>query len=91
MSARGTRIPSQPTEPGVPEPGPPPGQAAVALLGVAIGILLMGIQLWLLALAFDFYLSGDNSDVFWITGVSGAIFLGGLLMLRLLRAAPHRR
>jgi hypothetical protein len=91
MSGRDRQIPSQPEGPGVPEPGPPPGQAGVTMLGVAIGVLLMGMQLWLLALAFDFYLSGDDTDVFWITGASGGIFLGGLLMLRLLRDAPRHQ
>ena len=77
-------------EPNVPEPQGPPDRGSVVLMGVAVGVLLMSIQLWLLALAFEFYLSGHDSDVLWITAASGLIFLGGLLMLRLLHRAPRR-
>lgn len=81
------RAPHVPAEP---RPGPPPGQGSIMLLGVTIGVLLMAIQLWLLTLAFDLYLSGERTDTLVIAAVSGAIFLGGLLMLRL-RYRPPRR
>ncbi len=63
---------------------PPPGRIAVVLTGLAIGILLLGIQLWLLTVALDRYLAGQGSN-FWTLGLfSGLVFLGGLLVLRLL-------
>jgi hypothetical protein len=72
-------------------PGPPRGQAAIALLGLMIGILLMGLQLWLLTLAFDLYLEGKQSETLIAAIISGLVFLGGLLMLRYLYRYPWRR
>ena len=70
---------------------PPPGQIAVVLTGLALGILLLGIQLWLLTIALDRYLAGQNAFS-WLTAViSGLVFLGGLLVLYLLARHPHVR
>jgi hypothetical protein len=68
---------------------PPPGRVAIVLTGLTIGILLMGIQLWLLTVALDLYLSGRGPDVLVLTLISGLIFLGGLFVLRLLGRHPH--
>jgi hypothetical protein len=76
----------QPEEPDVQH-----GQATLALLGLMIGILLMGIQLWLLTLAFDLYLEGKRSETLIAAIISGLVFLGGLLMLRYLNRSPWRR
>ena len=70
---------------------PPPGRVAVVLTGLAIGILLMGIQLWLLTISLDLYLSGGGPGVLVLTLISGLIFLGGLFVLRLLGRHPHLR
>lgn len=70
---------------------PPPGQMTLVLAGLAIGLLLMGIQLWLLTIALDLYLAGAGARIWQLALVSGAIFLGGLLMLRLLNRQPHVR
>ena len=70
---------------------PPPGRVAVVLTGLAIGILLMGIQLWLLTISLDLYLSGGGPDILVLTLISGLIFLGGLFVLRLLGRHPHLR
>ena len=72
------------------ERSPAPGQVAVTLAGLAIGILLMGIQLWLLTIALDLYLAGHGTDMWLLAVVSGLIFLGGLLVLRLLGQRPRR-
>lgn len=61
-----------------------PGEGGVVLLGLAIGILMMGIQLWLLTLAFDLYLSGERGDTVLVAVCSGLLFIGGLVMLRIL-------
>jgi hypothetical protein len=53
--------------------------------GLAIGILLMGMQLWLLTIALELYLGGHGGDVWSLALTSGLIFLGGLGMLWLLR------
>jgi cytochrome c biogenesis protein CcdA len=75
-----------------PESRPAPGQAAVAMLGLTIGLLLVGLQLWLLTLAFDLYQSGERRDTVGVAILSGLVFLGGLAMLRLLsRRPPGRR
>lgn len=64
---------------------PPPGQMALVMTGLSIGILLLSIQLWLLTIALELYLAGAGERVWLIALVSGAIFAGGLLMLRVLR------
>lgn len=51
---------------------PPPGRQALLLALLVVGFLLMGIQLWLLAL------------------ISGGVFLGGMLALRLAREPQPR-
>lgn len=62
-----------------------PGQMVLILTGLAIGLLLMGIQLHLLSSAIDHYLSGLNSQIWLLVLASGAIFLGGLVILWVLR------
>ena len=64
---------------------PTPGEQGVLLAAVVIGILLMGIQLWLLTVALDLYLGGNNNPVWPLPLISGLIFLGGLLTLRVLK------
>ena len=61
------------------------------MLGLSVGILLMSVQLWLLTLAFNLYLSGNREKTLIAAIVSGAIFLGGLLMLWILRRSARRR
>lgn len=63
---------------------PPPGRMAVVLTGLSLGILLLGIQLWLLTIALDRYLAGESSYIWTLALLSGLVFLGGLLVLRLL-------
>ena len=70
---------------------PAPGQTAVVLAALTIGILLMGIQLWLLTVALELYLSGVGDRVWQLALLSGAIFLGGLAILRLLHRRPQVR
>src|SRR5699024_5146866 len=67
-----------------------PGQTGVIMLGLSIGILLMGIQLWLLTIAFDLYLAGETGDTVAVAICSGLVFLGGLVMLRILDRSPRR-
>jgi hypothetical protein len=68
---------------------PPPGQGPLALVGLTIGLLLMGMQLWLLTIALELYLGGSGGIIWQIALASGAIFGGGLLMLRRLRRRPR--
>jgi hypothetical protein len=70
---------------------PPVGQDGLATLGLAIGFLLMAIQLWLLTIAFDLYLAGERSATVGVAICSGLVFVGGLLMLRVLQRRPIRR
>jgi uncharacterized protein DUF6755 len=69
---------------------PSHGQAAIVLAGLTIGTILMGIQLWLLTVALDLYLSGRPEATWLAAGISGLVFLGGLLILRLLPRRPKR-
>lgn len=68
---------------------PPPGRQALLLAALVIGVLLMGIQLWLLTVALDLYLGGSGGEVWLLALVSGGVFLGGLLALRLLGRRPR--
>jgi hypothetical protein len=70
--------------------GPPPvGQMPIVMAALSIGILLMGIQLWLLTVALDLYLAGRGLEVWRLALISGLIFLGGLGMLWILHRRPH--
>jgi hypothetical protein len=80
----------QPTAPsGAVDQAPPPGQDAIIMAALAIGIVLMGIQLWLLTIALDLYLAGKGDQIWGLALVSAAIFLGGLMMTRLLQRRPR--
>jgi hypothetical protein len=70
---------------------PPPGQMPVVMAALSIGILLMAVQLWLLTVALDLFMSGVGHRAWGLAATSGAIFLGGLLVLWLLRARPGGR
>ncbi len=67
---------------------PAVGQTGVVMLGLALGILLMSLQLWLLTLAFDLYLMDEDWDTLLVAVFSGLVFIGGLVMLRLLDRTP---
>ena len=75
----------------VPGRRPLPGQDVIIILGLAIGLLLMALQLWLLTLAFDLYLAGKRGDTLIVALFSGLVFLGGLVMLFLVERRPSRR
>lgn len=70
---------------------PPPGQMTLVLAGLAIGLLLLAVQLWLLTIALELYLAGAGERIWQLALASGAIFLGGLIMLRLLNRRPRVR
>ncbi len=70
---------------------PRPGQMPLVTMAGAIGVILMGIQLWLLTVALDLFLSGKGDQVWQLALVSAAIFLGGLFMLWLLHRHPTLR
>lgn len=77
-------------EPGV-NPAPTPGQQALALTAVTIGIVLLGVQLWLLTVALELYLAGVEQSLWILVVVSGLIFLGGLLVWWLLKKQQRLR
>ena len=82
------RLPNQTDEP---ENRTRPGESALVTLGLVIGILFMTIQLWLLTIAFDLYLAGQRGETVRAAIISGFVFLGGLLMLRVLDRRQPRR
>ncbi len=51
----------------------------------------MGIQLWILTVALDLLLGGKTEGFLRLAAASGAVFLGGLLVLRLLGARPRMK
>lgn len=68
-----------------------PGREAIVLSAVALGIILLGMQLWLLTIALERYLAGHGSAVWILAAISGAIFAGGLAALWLLGRHPQIR
>jgi len=56
-----------------------------------MGILLMSVQLWLLTLAFNLYLSGDRRGTLIAAIISGCVFIGGIVMLGALRGTRRLR
>jgi ABC-type multidrug transport system fused ATPase/permease subunit len=88
MNVRWQSAPSSRSDPSL---QPPPGQMAIVMAGLVIGILLMGIQLWLLTVALDLYLAGKGREVWQLALLSGLIFLGGLAMLWLIGRRPQVR
>ncbi|HEU0115658.1 MAG TPA: DUF6755 family protein [Thermomicrobiales bacterium] len=69
----------------------PTWQGPLVLLGLTLGLILMGIQLWLLTVAFNLYLAGEQGRVVVAAAISGLIFLGGWGMLVLLDRLSARR
>ncbi|MGH2365670.1 MAG: DUF6755 family protein [Chloroflexota bacterium] len=79
-------------EPGqAPIPLAPPGRDALSIAALAVGLLLMALQLWLLTVALELFLSGQGTSVWPLALISGLIFLGGLGVLWLLRRGPGIR
>jgi len=66
---------------------PPPGRGAMNMGAQAIGITFRG----LLTVALDLYLGGSGDQVWAIALCSGGIFLGGLLVRRVLARQPRIR
>lgn len=64
---------------------PPPGRQAMLLAALTVGALLLAIQLWFLTVALEIYLNGTDDGGIWVlVGLSGLVFIGGLLVIRLL-------
>jgi uncharacterized protein DUF6755 len=68
-----------------------PGRDALSAAALVIGLLLMALQLWLLTVALELFLSGKGASVWPLALISGLIFAGGLGMLWLLRRRPAIR
>lgn len=91
-AATNGRLPPQPIAPSSAQVEVPlPGQVPLVTAALAIGILLLGVQLWLLTVTLDLFLAGHDASVGLLAATSGAIFLGGLGMLWLLRRRPRLR
>lgn len=73
------------------EPVVPPGRQAVLLAALAIGVVMLGMQLWLLTVALDLYLGGESGGIWALAAFSGVVFVGGLAALRILSKQPPLR
>ena len=73
----------------VEEPTPPPGYQAILLAAYMVGIILLGIQLWLLTVALETYLGGEQQYAWLLALISGVVFVGGLVVMRLLTRNTH--
>ena len=74
-----------------PVPLTAPGRDALSAAALVIGLLLMALQLWLLTVALELFLSGKGTEVWPLALISGLIFAGGLGILWLLRRRPGIR
>jgi hypothetical protein len=74
---------------GLEDRSPPPGHQAVVMAALVLALLLMGIQLWLLTVALELYLGGHGRQVWLLAVVSGLIFVGGLVVLKVLGRRPR--
>ena len=70
---------------------PRAGQGPVLSAALAIGLVLLALQLWMLTVALDLYLGGEGQRVWQLTLASFVVFIGGLLSLRLLSGRLFRR
>ena len=66
-----------------------PGREAALLAALVIGLLMLGIQLWMLTVALELFLAGDGEDIWQLAIGSGLVVVGGLLMVRLLSRRPR--
>ena len=65
-----------------------PGESALLSAALAMGILLMGIQLWILTVALEHFERHAYSQIYALAAISALIFAGGVVMLWLLRKKP---
>jgi hypothetical protein len=89
MRIHGTSDRQEPV--GAPRAGPPAGQGPLVMLALAIGILLMTVQLWLLTLTLNLFLGGARGGTVVAAVISGLIFAGGLVVVRLVEQRPEQR
>ena len=66
-----------------------PWEGPVLTTALLLGLVLMGLQLWLLTVALDLLLGGKTHGFLGLALSSAAVFAGGLVVLRLLRASPR--
>lgn len=65
-----------------------PGRQALLLGALLLGLIVLAIQLWLLTVALELYLSGEGDHIWGLALVSGLVFAGGLLAVWLLSRSP---
>ena len=70
---------------------PPPGEYGLLGAALAVGLLLMGLQLWILTVALDAFQRHNDDQVYALAGISALIFLGGAAMLWILKRTPRIR
>jgi len=67
-------------------------EGPVLTTALALGLVLMAIQLWLLTVALDLLLGGKDGGFLHLAVASGLVFAGGLLVRKvLLRTHPRER
>lgn len=66
-----------------------PGRQALLLGALLIGLIMLTIQLWLLSVALELYLSGEGDEIWGLALASGLVFAGGLLATWFLSRSTH--
>lgn len=67
---------------------PPPGESALVGAALMIGILLLGLQLWILTVALEEFQRHNDTRTYVLAGISAGIFAGGLAVRWALRRTP---
>jgi hypothetical protein len=71
---------------------PAPGRQAILHASLSVGALLLAMQLWLLTVALELYLNGNDDNGIWVlAGLSGLVVVGGGLVLRMLARRARLR
>ncbi len=70
-----------------------PGREAMVMAAAMIGVLMLGLQLWLLTVALDMFLSANQNELWVLSAGSGIVFLGGAVAFWMLlgRRSLRRR
>lgn len=70
---------------------PAPGEASLVSAALAVGILLMGLQLWILTVALEEFQRHNETRIYLLAGISALIFGGGVAIRWLLKRTPSIR
>lgn len=84
-----TQVGVERVDTGIDRTPPAPGRQAIIVAALALGAIMLALQLWLLTIALELYLEGNGGEVWGVSLISGVVFAGGLGVLWLLSRRPR--